>query len=241
MRQAAIAQATIIRRQNVWKRLDYAMSDVTASEPASHEPVVDQEQGEVCPGCRRLLPIRLRKTGETAAHWECTACDTPLTGILLKDKAKKSVEAIRIGRVHFDTTGVPTLPFRLRQLVKEFVDSRRKNPRTDERRKLVRVPVELDVTVSLLDDQWTPHARPLLGIGIDLTQHGLGLITTCQIEANYAAVQIRFPAGIVQILCRVVWTKDIGHGFFNSGIQFLSRFGRNTTSIVPAAESTPPD
>ena len=217
------------------------MSDGTSNEAASQAPVVDERQGEPCPGCRRVLPIRLRKAGEAAVHWECTACRTPLTGILLKDKAEKSIEAIRIGRVHFDTTGVPGIPVRLRELVKEFVDSRRKNPPTDERRKSVRVPMELDVTVSLLDENWNPQAKPLLGIGIDLTPHGLGLVTTCQIESKYAAVQIRLPAGVVQILCRVVWTKDIGHGFFNTGMQFLSRFGRGSAIGAAADPSTSPN
>jgi hypothetical protein len=160
-----------------------------------------------------------------------------LTGILLKEQAEKTVEAIRIGRVHFNTMGAPPIPLRLRQLVKEFVDCRLRNPPVDDRRKTVRVPMELDVTVLLLDDNWTPQARPLLGIGIDLTQHGLGLITTCQIEEKHAAVQIRLPAGVVQILCRIVWTKDIGHGFFNSGLQFLMRFGRNPAINTLAADA----
>ena len=215
------------------------MSDGTANEAALQAAVVDEGHGEPCPGCRRLLPIRFRKTGEAAAHWECTACRTPLTGILLKDAASKAADAIRIGHVHFDTTGVPTIPFTLRQLVKEFVDSRRKNPPTDERRKALRMPLELDVMILLLDENWTPRAKPLLGIGIDLTPHGLGLVTTSQIEAKYTAVQIRLPVGVVQILCQVVWTKDIGHGFFNSGMQFLLRFGRSTTIGAPAESTSP--
>jgi hypothetical protein len=58
-------------------------------------------------------------------------------------------------------------------------------------------------------------------------------------------VQIRLPAGIVQILCRIVWTKDVGHGFFNSGLQFLQRFGRSSKPVsgvgcqVSDAELTP--
>jgi hypothetical protein len=213
------------------------MSDLMVNEAENHEAAVEHEPGEPCSGCRRMLPIRFRKSGETAAHWECTACRTPLTGILLKAQAEKSIEAIRIGRLHFDTSGAPAIPLRLQQLVKEFVESRLKNPPTDDRRKIVRVPTELEVTVLLLDNQWNPQARPLLGIGIDLTQHGLGLITTCQIEAEYAAVQIRLPSGVAQILCRVVWTKDIGHGFFNSGLHFLMRFGRNAEKQVSGVGS----
>jgi hypothetical protein len=213
------------------------MSEGTANEAASLMRVVDKGPGEPCPGCQRVLPIRLRNAGEAAAHWECTACRMPLTGILLKEQAEKSIEAIRIGRAHFDTTGVPAIASRLRDLVKEFVESRRKNQRTDERRKSVRVPMELEVIVSLLDDNWNPQARPLQGIGIDLTPHGLGLVTTFHIESKYAAVQIRLPTGVVQILCRVVWTKDIGHGFFNTGMQFLARFGRSP-AIGPATAPT---
>jgi hypothetical protein len=197
-----------------------------------HRAANNAGQGEPCPGCRRLLPIRFKKPGEATAHWECTACHTPVTGLLLKEAAVKLAETIRIGRAHFDTTALPAVPSRLRDLVTEFIESRRSNPPTDERRKLPRSPVELDVIISLLDENWVPQAKPLLAIGIDLTSHGLGVVTTTQIDAQYAAVEVRLPGGIAQILCQVVWTKDIGHGYFNSGMHFLLRFGRSSTKSV---------
>jgi hypothetical protein len=207
------------------------------SETALRAAVIDERQGEPCPGCRRPLPIRAKKSGEVAAHWECALCHTPLTGILLKDLAAKTADSIRFGRMQLDTTGVVPIPARLRQLVQEFVDSRRRNAPTDERRKAVRVPVELDLKVLLVDETWNPHAKPLLGIAIDLTPHGIGIVTTSPVEAKLAAIEVRLPSGVAQILCQVVWTKDIGHGCFNSGLQFLLRFGRSTAITEPAADS----
>jgi hypothetical protein len=161
-----------------------------------------------------------------------------LTGILLKDLTAQTADSIRFGRAQFDTVGVAPIPTPLRQLVKEFVDSRRRNSPTDERRKAIRVPVELDVTILLVDETWNPRAKPLKGIAIDVTPHGIGIVTTSPVDANLAAVEVRLPADIAQILCQVVWTKDIGHGLFNSGLQFLLRFGRGTAII--ATDPEPP-
>jgi hypothetical protein len=181
------------------------------------------------------LPIRAKRQNETAAHWECANCSTPLTGVLLTEAAVKASDSIRIGKSHFDTAGVPNIPPKLRQLVREFVDSRRNASPADDRRSHPRVPRELDVTVLLLDEHWSPRAKPLLGMAVDITPHGLGMVTTSAIDSKFAAVQIRMPDGVAQILGQVVWTKDIGHGFFNTGLQFILRFGRHAAGAEHAA------
>lgn len=216
------------------------MSDVRASEANPGGSAAACANAEPCPGCRRSLPIRRARPGETASHWECSACNAPLTGILLKNAAADMASTIRIGQVQLDTAGVPALPTSLRQLVREFVDSRSKNPPASERRKSTRVPRELDVTVLMLDDEWMPRAKPVPGVVVDLSAHGVGLVSTTKIESRYVILQIRLPAGLLQILGEVVWTKDIGHGFFNSGAQFLLRFGRSTggNGQNPSASAT---
>jgi hypothetical protein len=214
------------------------MSDGTVNETALCAAVRDKGQGEPCPSCRRPLPIRAKKPEEVAVNWECDNCHAPMTGVLLKDLAAKTADAIRFGRAHFDTMGVPPIPQPMRQLVKEFAESRRKITPGDERRKMARVPVELDVIILLLDENWIPRSKPHLGIGIDLTPHGIGVVTTSPVNATFVAIEFHLPTGVAQIGCQVVWTKDIGHGFFNSGLQFLLRFGRSPTNGAPAA--TPP-
>jgi hypothetical protein len=205
------------------------MSDPAILIPAAPAANALDEQGVPCPGCRRMLPIRARRHGEVAAHWECTACHAPFTGILLKDASLRMPESVRIGQVHFDTSSVAPLPVSLRQLVREFVASRRKSLRqNDDRRAVPRVPTQLDVTVLPLDESWTPRSKPLPGMVVDLSSHGLGMVTAQAIEAPHIVVQIRHPAGHVQVLGDVVWTKDIGHGIHGAGVQFLMRFGRNT-------------
>jgi hypothetical protein len=206
------------------------MSDGVENDAASQAPLAG-DHGEPCPGCQRILPIRLQRHGELAAHWECAACRAPLTGVLLKELALKMGETIRIGRAHFDMTGAAPIPSSLRHLVNEFVDRRRRSTPSDQRRKAPRVPQELDVTVLKLDDHWMPRDKPLAGLAVDLSPHGLGVVTAAAIDGQFAAVQFRLPAGVAQILGRIVWTKDLGHGFFSSGLQFLLRFGRGPTAV----------
>jgi hypothetical protein len=52
------------------------------------------------------------------------------------------------------------------------------------------------------------------------------MVTTTSLEDKYVAVQIRNAAHLLQLLGEIVWTKDIGQGFHNTGVQFLLRLGR---------------
>ena len=203
------------------------MTTSPESEKSSSPSVVEGPSGEPCPSCRRPLPVRAKQAGEVAAHWECSACHSPLTGVLLKDMAPRMAESIRINQIHFDTSSVPPLPESLRELVKEFVASRQSNHPPDERRAHARVPLQLDVTVLRLDEHWTPQGKPIVGMAVDLTPNGLGMVTSAPVEAEHVAVQIRHPAGLVQILGQIVWVKEIGPSFHNAGVQFLLRFGRS--------------
>jgi hypothetical protein len=72
-----------------------------------------------------------------------------------------------------------------------------------------------------------PCAKPLLGLAIDLTVHGLGMVTPRLLATRHIAMQIRHPAGVLQLLGEVVWTNQIAADFYNSGMQFLLRFGRS--------------
>jgi len=203
------------------------MSGPVVKDAAQAPTAVPDGQGEPCPGCRRPLPIRAKKPGETAAHWECTACHSPLSGVLLKDAAARAADTIRLSEFHFDSTGARPPSSSLRQLVAEFVACRLKNPEVEERRAIQRVPIVLDLAVVPVDENWTPRAKPILGMMIDITVNGLGIVTGTPVNAEHVAVQIRHPAGLIQLLGRIAWAKDFGPGFHNAGVQFLLRFGRD--------------
>lgn len=190
-----------------------------------------QSGGEPCPGCQRATPVRAKRPDEVTTHWECTGCQSPMTGVLMKDAAPLLAAHIHLGQRHFDTTGLPPIAPALRQLVQEFLIRRRDqgNP-PDERRKSVRVPQQLDVVVVPLSEEWTPVGKPILGIVVDLAAHGLGMITTANVGAPYVVAQIRHGNSFVQLLGRIAWSKDFGHGFHNAGVQFVVRFGRDATS-----------
>jgi hypothetical protein len=203
------------------------MSDFATNQPASLAAAALEAACDPCPGCRRPLPIRAKRHGESAAHWECAACHAQFTGVLVKEAAVRMADAVRISQVHFDAAGVSAIPSMLRELVREFIACRQSNPAADERRAVPRLPAQLDVTVLPLDENWTPRPKPMLGMVIDLAPHGLGMVTSDSIGVEHVAVQFRHPAGLVQILGRVVWTKEIEQGFHNTGVQFLLRFGRS--------------
>jgi hypothetical protein len=163
-----------------------------------------------------------------------------LTGILVKEQAAQMADAIRISQIHFETTEVPAIPTSLRQLVHDFAACRLEGNAPDRRSAGARLPAQFDVTVVPLDDDWTPRAKPVLGLAIDLTAQGLGMVTPAALESQYIALQMRHMAGIVQVLSKIVWTKEIGMDFYNSGVQFLLRFGRGPISRATIQSSPGP-
>jgi hypothetical protein len=203
------------------------MSSLTAGSTARHGIAASREVCDVCPGCRLPLPIRAKRQGEVAAHWECAACRAPLTGVLIQDEAARMADAIRIGQVHFDSAEIPPIPASLRQLVREFVTGHQESHEPDRRSAGPRMPVQVDVSIVPLDENWTPRCKPQLGLVVNLTAKGLGMLTTAPIADRHLGLQLRHPAGIVQVLGEVLWTNEIGMGFHNCGVQFLLRLGRS--------------
>lgn len=202
------------------------MTAVTSGSDAASQNA-GRSVGEPCPGCQRPMPVRAKRPDEMTTHWECTACKAPVTGMLVKEAVPLLAAHIHLGQQHFHTADLPPVPAALRQLVREFLIRRRSQGEpVDERRKSVRVPQQLDVVVAPLNDEWMPLGRPILGIVVDLAPHGLGMITTGPVGAPYVVAQIRHGNSFVQLLGKVAWSKDFGHGFHNAGLQFVARFGR---------------
>jgi hypothetical protein len=209
------------------------MGEPTANDAPPHRLAISSSVGELCPGCRRPLPVRAKRPNELIAHWECAACRSPLTGVLVNDITPKMAESIRIAQIHFDARDVAPMPASMRELLKEFVKLRQQNQTNDERRAHLRIPQQLDVTVVAVGEHWTPRGRPFLGTVVDLTSHGLGMVTSSLGGVGHVALQIRNPKGLVQLLGRIAWTKDLGQGFQDSGVQFLLRFGPTPVMAEP--------
>jgi hypothetical protein len=187
----------------------------------------ERAKGEPCPGCQQLLPVRAKRPDEVTTHWECTGCRSPLTGVLWKKAAPLLAAHIHLSQKHFDTTGLPVIPEDLRDLVREFLNLRANQTEpADERRKSVRVSQQLDVVVAPLDEEWLPQGKPILGIVVDLAADGLGMVTTSPVGAPYVVAQIGHRSSFVQLLGKVAWSRDFGHGLHNAGVQFVVRFGR---------------
>jgi hypothetical protein len=201
------------------------MSELAVTDSAPHQLAALSSAGELCPGCRRSLPIRARRPNELFAHWECAACRSPLTGVLVNDITPQMAESIRIAQIHFDTRDAAPMPQSMRELLKEFAKLRQQKQTPIERRALLRVPQQLDVIVVPVGEHWTPRGKPVLGMVVDITSQGLGMVTTSLGGVGHVVIQISHQKGFVQLLGRIDWTKDLGQGFQDSGVQFLLRFG----------------
>ncbi len=207
------------------------MSEVSPTITKPHPRARLDQECQPCPGCKLPLPVRAKRHGEVFAHWECAACRSPLTGILVRDITPKMAEAVRLSQIHFDTRGVEPMPESMRELLKEFIALRQQSQTHDERRAERRLPQQLDVAVVPVFENWTPRGQPLWGTVVDLTSNGLGMVTTSLGGVGHVALQIRHPSGLVQLLGRIAWTKELGPGFQDSGVQFLLRFGRTPIAV----------
>jgi hypothetical protein len=199
------------------------MSDSADNAVVPHPLAAFSSSGQPCPGCRRPLPIRSKRPHEIFAHWECAACRSPLTGVLVNDITPKMAESIRIAQIHFDTRDAQPMPESMRELLREFVKTRQQNSAHDARRVHPRIPQQ--VAVVPVGEHWTPRGKPVLGTIVDLTSHGLGMVTGSLGGVGHVAIQIDNAKGPVQLLGRIAWTKELGQGFLDSGVQFLLRFG----------------
>lgn len=206
------------------------MSDTKAQNVPDPRIAAHEERGDPCPGCRRPLPVRAQRPGEAVAHWECAACRTPLTGVLVDGVAAREADAIRLGRVHFDVTVVPPITPAVRQLVHEFIMARVQGRAPERRVDIPRTSVQLDAVVVPLDERLSPSGKPVRGIVVDLSPHGLGMITPAPIANRQIAVQIGNSSSTVQVVGDVAWTRDIGSGCHSFGVRFRLRLGRGAAS-----------
>ncbi len=204
------------------------MSEPAIIDSAPSRLAVVNSASELCPGCRRPLPIRAKRANEIFAHWECAGCRSPLTGVLVEGVTPKMAESIRIAQIHFDAREAAPMPPSMRELLQEFVKLRRQKQTAHERRAQRRIPQQLDVTVVPVGEHWTPRGKPVLGTVVNVTSLGLGMVTSSLGGVSRVAMQIRNRNGLVQLLGRIIWTKDLGQGFQGSGVQFLLRFGPTT-------------
>jgi hypothetical protein len=211
------------------------MSEPAVTDSAPNRLAAVSFAGELCPGCHRPLPIRAKCPNEIFAHWECASCRSPLTGVLVNDITPKMAESIRIAQVHFDARDAAPMPLAMRELLKEFAKLRQQKQTEVERRALRRVPQQLDVIVVPVGECSTPRGKPLFGTVVNVTSHGLGMVTRSLDGVGDVAIQIGDPTRLVQLLGRIIWTKALGQGFQVSGVQFLLRFG--PTSVIAESKA----
>jgi len=181
-------------------------------------------QGIACPSCSQKLPLRLTKNFEEATLWECTECHAPFAGVLLADVKPAAAQKVRLGQVHFDTREAPSIPPLLRKLVRELAANGHAQP-GHEQRRTVRRPQQLEAAVARFDESYLPQGQSFQAMVVNLSEGGLGMMTTFPLQAPFIAIQMPLGNSHLQMFGRVVRSEHLARGFYDVGVEFVLRFG----------------
>lgn len=188
-----------------------------------------------CRGCNVLLPLRMSGQQEVAALWECAACGAAFAGVLLLDSVATRAQAVRLAQLHFGDDHVERLPADFSQIVMQL-NAEQIGPPTHERRRSPRDSRHADAIAVGLDANFILADQSCRGIVVNLSSHGMLLATPQQLRTTHVAIQIQGALGKVQVLGRVVWTRQLAPNCYGAGIDFAARLGRVARSVDGSSE-----
>jgi hypothetical protein len=199
---------------------------------SSHSP-----EGIHCRGCDQLLPLRMSAHQEVAALWECAACNTSFAGVLLLDSIGTRAKAVRLAQIHFGAEDAEPLPAGFPQIVADAA-AKQIGPLRHEQRRSPREARRLNAIAVGLDAKFMLSGESRLGIVINLSSHGMLLATPLPLQVAHAAIQMDAGIEKVQLLGRVVWSRQLGLDCHGAGIDFVARLGKVPTAGNSASGSS---
>lgn len=202
-----------------------AASMVSSSPPTS---------GIHCQGCGQRLPLRMSGPAEVATLWECAACGTAFAGVLVPKLAGSFAKSVRLAQLHFDVEHAEPLPDSFRTDVLEPI-AKQRNPEFHEQRRSPREARQLDIVAISLDANFMLVGPTCRGLVVNLSSHGMLLTTAVRLTSAAVAVQIQAGNETIQLLGKIVWSRDLGRGCYGAGVDFVARLGK----VVVAPVDTP--
>lgn len=201
----------------------------TATPRAVHDdaeqPSDRRSAGISCRGCDTRIPIRLSKSGESPALWECVRCGARFAGVLLASDQREQLSRLRLADVHFDTCQLPPIPKSLRELAVSFHDSQLLYQGLEQRGE-VRLPRSLDAVVTSLNSYFTPRGWAFPAIVHNISETGLAFVGAHLPDGPHVAILIpRTDAPPLQMFGCVARAQILPDGFHEVGIRFEYRLG----------------
>ncbi len=184
--------------------------------------------GTACGGCGRRLPLHFAEQDEEAALWECVHCQTRFVGVLSLEVLRMLSQRIRLATLDLDVDQSEPLTEEVLYVVSR-ASCRGQHPVMRDVRRSERIWGQRDVVALRLDERYRPSGPPIRGVVANLSQHGQMLVTTTQLQSPVILTQFRNAQQTIQLVGRVVWSRDLDMGCFAAGVDFTARFGRSSS------------
>jgi ribosomal protein L37AE/L43A len=189
--------------------------------------------GISCHGCNQCLPLRLSRSQEVAALWECTACGASFAGVFIQELAPSLAQSVRLAQLHFEADHAEPISDTVRQVLAN-VSAEQLSLKYMEARRGTREPRWLKATAIGFDADLVLVGPTCRGIVANLSSHGMLLLTAVQLHSAAVAVQMQGGPEKIQVLGRIVWSRFLGHGCYGTGVDFAAQLGK-----VPPANVAP--
>jgi hypothetical protein len=186
-------------------------------------------RGISCRGCNQCLPLRLSRSHEVAALWECAACGEAFAGVFIHELARSLSQSVRLAQIHFEADHTEPALDAVRKTLAELSDEDLALKYTGTRGRS-REPRWLQASAIGFDADLILVGPTCGAIVTNLSSHGLLLLTAIQLQSAAVAVQMHGGPEKIQVLGQIVWSRFLGHGCYGAGIDFSAHFGK----VAPA-------
>jgi len=178
-----------------------------------------------CGSCQQKLPLRLTKTGESAAVWLCAKCNVPFVACCVEEALMGNSQLIRLDERAFDVSGQPPISLNERKRAIQMA-SRTANAADLDKRRSERVAQSLVVPGVKLGPGYVPNEDPFPIMVANLSREGIGFVHNSEIDTDHIAIEFS-PASQspIQIIVKVVRQRQLSSSYYELGGVFIARLG----------------
>ena len=175
----------------------------------------------------------MSQSHEDAALWECTSCGAAFAGVFVHDVVAFLSRNVRLAQLNFETEQAEPSPDAVRQVL-AGASAEHSNLKYTQARRGSREPLWLKAAAIGFDSDFVLVGPTCRAIVINLSSHGMLLLTAIQLPSAAVAVQMEGGSERIQVLGRIVWSTYLGHGCHGAGVDFATHLGK-----VPPVNVTP--
>ena len=182
-----------------------------------------------CPSCREDLPVRLTRTGESAALWKCASCNYPIAGVCVPPLFAQLCGRVVLSETYFDTSAAEPISQAMRHAALQLAQRTQSMPQHAARRSSREAKIKVVQAVSL-SSGLNPIGDSLNVMMANVARDGIGLVHTQELMHRYLALQLP-PVGDkrIQVILELIRQHPIQGGFVEIGGQLVFRLGASAS------------